>query len=253
MLVGVRSDRITQTILSDGQYEWAETAIVGQLLRAGATAIDVGANIGYYTALFQLLAGSKGQVHSFEANPFTASLLAIAKADNGWQTVRVNNLAVGAGEGTITVKAMDLAETVADQTLNLGGWMLRESAGGGWTIELISLDKYVADAKLEKLHFLKIDVEGFELNVLEGADASIRKLKPYILMEMRTEDAADGPRCEQMLAFLTTRDFTCCRIMKRPFPHFRPVVAGDMVGQYHFNLIAMPSARYSEYRESLGF
>jgi FkbM family methyltransferase len=248
-LVGLRHDRITQTILADGQYEWAETAIVGQLLRAGAVAVDVGANIGYYTALFQLLVGSKGQVHSFEANPFTAALLALARSENGWELVRVNNLAVGAADGTMTVKPLDLDRLGDD--INLGGWMLRESAEG-WRIDVTTLDKYVADRKLEKLHFMKVDVEGFELNVLNGADTSIRKFKPYILMEMRSESEEDRARCEQMTEFLTSRDFAACRIMKRPFPHFRPIVPADLAGLYHFNLIAMPRARYRDYRESLG-
>jgi FkbM family methyltransferase len=251
-LVGLKSDRITRTILADGQYEWAETAIVGQVLRAGATAIDVGANIGYYTALLQRLAGSSGRVHSFEANPFTAALLSIARQENGWDNVRINNLAVGAAPATMRVKAMDLEGTTADDNLNLGGWMLRESESGEWSIDIISLDQYATDNRLEKVHFLKVDVEGFELKVMQGGDTVIRKFRPYIVMEMRAEDDADQLRCEQLVEFLRQRDFACCRIMKRPFPHFRPVRDDELIGRYHFNLLAMPSARYREYEDSIG-
>ncbi|MEQ1769932.1 MAG: FkbM family methyltransferase [Devosia sp.] len=251
-LVGLKSDRITQTILADGQYEWAETAIVGQLLRAGAVTLDVGANIGYYTALFHLLAGSRGQVHSFEANPFTAALLRRSKAENGWNNVRINNVAVGAAPSTIRVRAMDLEGAAADTNLNLGGWMVREAEAGEWTIDLTSLDRYVADNKLDKLHFLKVDVEGFELKVMEGGDSVIRKFRPYIIMEMRAEDDTDEQRCVQLLEFLRGRDFACCRIMKRPFPHFRPVHDSEVVGRYHFNMLAMPAARYREYEDSAG-
>jgi FkbM family methyltransferase len=251
-LVGLKRDRITQTILTDGQYEWAETAIVGQLLRAGAVTVDVGANIGYYTALFQRLSGSKGQVHSFEANPFTAALLRTARDENGWDNVRINNLAVGDVPATIRVEAMDLDGAVADAGFNLGGWVVREAADGEWSLEITSLDKYATDNALEKLHFLKVDVEGFELKVMQGADRVIRRFRPYIVMEMRAEDDADEKRCGQLLEFLGKRDYVCCRIMKRPFPHFRPVADGETAGRYHFNMVAMPARRYRDYAESLG-
>ena len=251
-LIGVKTDRITQTILTDGQYEWAETAIVGQLLRAGATAIDVGANIGYYTSLFHLLTGQRGVVHSFEANPFTAALLKMAQRQNGWSTVTINNVAVANKPGSMSVKAMNLAETVVDDTLNLGGWMLKESREGDWDIEVTTLDKYVKDNKIEKVHFLKVDVEGFELKVIQGGDTLIRKFKPYLLLEMRADNDADRVRCEQMLEFLRERDFACCRIMKRPFPHFRDLGQSDFAeARYHFNLLAMPGARYREYEASI--
>jgi len=251
-LVGVRTDRIAQTILADGQYEWAETAIVSQLLRAGSTSIDVGANIGYYTALFQLLIGQRGSVHSFEANPFTAALLRMGQQQNGWENVRVNGIAVGNKAGHMSVKALDLTETVADTNLNLGSWVLRQSNGGEWDIEVTTLDKYVRDNQLEKVHFLKVDVEGFELKVLQGALRVIRKLKPYVLIEMRADVDADRGRCEQMLEFFRQHDFACGRIMKRPFPHFRAMVQGDLdPPRYHFNMLAMPAARYQEYEASL--
>jgi FkbM family methyltransferase len=251
-LIGVRTDRITQTILADGQYEWAETAIVGQLLRAGSVAIDVGANIGYYTSLFHLLAGSRGLVHSFEANPFTAALLKMALQQNNWNAVRINNVAVGNKPGRMSVKAMNLAEAMADDSLNLGGWMLRESEEGDWDIEVTTLDKYVKDNKIEKVHFLKVDVEGFELKVIQGADTLIRKFKPYLLLEMRADNQADRVRCEQMIEFLRERDFACCRIIKRPFPHFRDLGQSDFAeARYYFNMLAVPGARYREYEASL--
>ncbi len=252
MLIGVKTDRITQTIAADGQYEWAETAIVGQLLRAGSTTIDAGANIGYYTSLFHLLTGPRGFVHSFEANPFTAALLRMAQRQNDWSNVTVNNVAVGNKPGRMSVKAMDLAEAMRDDSLNLGGWMLKESQEGDWDIEVTTLDKYVKDNKIEKVHFLKVDVEGFELKVIQGGDKVIRKLKPYLLLEMRVDNSADRVRCEQMLEFLRERDFACCRIMKRPFPHFRDLRQSDIAeARYHFNMLAMPGARYREYEASL--
>lgn len=251
-LVGVKVDRIARTIIADGQYEWAETAIVAQLLRAGATAIDVGANIGYYTALFRCLVGHQGSVHAFEANPFTAALLKLSMARNGWDDVTINAVAIGDAAGNLQVRPMDLDLALADASLNLGGWSLQEAAAGEWQIPVVPLDQYVRDNHIEKLHFLKVDVEGFELKVLDGADTVIRKLRPYIMMEMRATDLTDRVRCEQMVERLEQGGYICCRIIKRPFPHFRVLARADTeTATFHFNLLAMPAARYREFFASI--
>ena len=249
-LYGLPMDRIAQTILADGQYEWAETAIVGLLLRSGATAIDVGANIGYYTALFARLAGPQGAVHSFEANPFTAAILARTKAANGWANVVVNNRAVGDAASTIRVRAMDLGDELREG-LNLGGWSLRPTSDGEWQVEMVTLDRYVREQQLGKLHLLKVDVEGYEPKVLQGASETLRKFHPYVIIEMRAEDDAERRGCEQVLAQLMELDYVCCRIMKRPFPHFRTTGPEDFEGEkFHFNLLALPAARYEEFAAS---
>ena len=253
-IVGFRTDHITKTIRAEGQYEWAETAIVGQVLRAGSVAIDVGANIGYYTALCQLLVGDRGEVHAFEANPLTAALLRLTQQQNGWSQVTVNNLALGEASATVPVKAMDIAEAAASPSLNLGAWTMRASKGGDWKIDVTTLDKYVRDRKIEKVHFLKVDVQDFELKVMRGADVVIRKLKPNLMLEVRVNDEADRLRFEQTLEFLRQRDFACCRIMKRPFPHFRGLGQSDFAeARFHFHLLAMPGARFREYESSIGW
>lgn len=249
-LVGLKSDRITRTILADGQYEWAETAVVAQLLRSGATAIDVGANIGYYTALFRCLTGPRGAVHAFEANPFTAALLRLGMAENGWDDVAVNTAAVAEAGAKLRVKSLDFAVVIADPMLNLGGWALREIADGDWQIEMVALDQYVRDHGIEKLHLLKIDVEGFEARVLEGADATVRRLKPYVFLELRSANAGERAACEAVVGWLEHRDYACCRIVKRPFPHFRAIRAGDIEDKFHFNIVALPRPRFQEFLAS---
>jgi FkbM family methyltransferase len=251
-LVGLKTDRITQTILKDGQYEWAETAIVGQLLRSGATAIDIGANIGYYTALFARLSGPAGAVHAFEANPLTAALLGLTMAENHWTQVTINNVAAGDTASVAHIKPLDTADVVRDGDLNLGGWSLREVEGGAWEIPVLPLDQYVRDKHIAKVHLVKIDVEGFELRVLQGADVVLRSLRPYLIMEMRAVGEPDRMRCNSMVEHLHQRNYVCCRIMKRPFPHFRVLNERDVEGAtFHFNMLALPQVRYREYTASL--
>lgn len=251
-LLGIKSDRITRTIRADGIYEWAETAIVGQIVRVGAVTLDIGANIGYYCALLHSLVGESGQVHAFEANPFTATLLRRSVAANGWQNVVLNNRAVSDKGGEVTVRAMDVAGGLEADDLNLGGWSLSETADGEWTIPAITIDDYVEENGLERVHFCKVDVEGFELKVLHGGKAVLKRFRPYLLMEMRADNAADHGRCIEMRAHLDELGYVCCRIVKRPFPHFRRDLDTDYVGiPYHFNILAIPLVRYREYATSM--
>jgi FkbM family methyltransferase len=252
VLTGPRTDRITRSLLADGEYEWAETAIVGQILRRSSIAVDVGANIGYYTAMFRQLVGEKGAVHSFEANPFTAELLNITAEANHWRNVTINHIALGDSDATLRVRAMDLANDIQREDFNLGGWTLREVANGDWTVPVTTLDHYVAQRGIERVHMLKVDVEGFEHKVLRGADEVLRRNHPYLMLELNAKGDIELAHTAELIAFLEKRRYRLCRILKQPFPHFRPLTGLDLPEDgYHFNALAIPQARYDEFRESI--
>ena len=80
-----------------------ETALVPQFANFGSQALDIGANIGYYTAWLRLAVGPSGHVHAFEANPATASLLARSVELNGWRNVTLNECAVSDETGELNV------------------------------------------------------------------------------------------------------------------------------------------------------
>ena len=77
-----RENLIEKCILETGTWESGETALVKEYVRSGTVAVDVGANIGYFTLLMSSLAGPTGQVHAFEPTRYAFGRLQQNRALN---------------------------------------------------------------------------------------------------------------------------------------------------------------------------
>ncbi|WP_173021570.1 FkbM family methyltransferase [Lewinella sp. W8] len=133
---------------------------------------DVGANIGNFTAYareqFPL-----ATIVSFEPIPPTFSHLQKRLSSNEHQVLE--NLAVGASNCTVEVDYyVDMK--LADRNSLTGDVLLLEDAEKARaTVEVITLDSYCADHNVDSIDFLKIDTEGFDLKVLQGADGMLKR------------------------------------------------------------------------------
>ena len=160
----------------DGQA--ALQAWVRNNLPKDAVVMDAGGNIGV-TAL--LLSGllPDGNVHVFEALPANAAFLRRNVEINGIANCTVNSVALGDRLGSIAMQGAGSASHVAMNRTTL------ETAAGG-TIPMITLDDYVRERCLDRIDFMKMDVEGFEPAVLEGASSLVERFRPPILMEFNS-------------------------------------------------------------------
>ncbi len=138
-------------------------------LPTGAVTADVGANFGPYT---YALARRSSRVHAFEPNPVCATALRSWRAPN----VLVHQVALSDRSGTATL------------TIPLDGSVERPTqasiaaTGDGRTVEVATAT--LDDFGLDRLDFVKIDVEGHERAVIDGADATLRRCRPLILIEI---------------------------------------------------------------------
>jgi FkbM family methyltransferase len=141
-----------------GNYERPETAILRRLLRRGATCVDVGANLGYYSLLFASRAGSMGRVLAIEPNPMILPFL-------------IHNIR---GSGIELVEAaIDPLRSYSEMSVvgrNLGASTLREVPDGSKTVEVTCsrLDDVLRSRAIHHVDLLKIDTEGWEGPVLES-------------------------------------------------------------------------------------
>lgn len=135
-----------------------ERALVKRLVRPGMTIVDVGANIGTYTRFLAKLAGEHGHVHAFEPSPQNFKRLHDNVGSSG--NVSANRAAVGARNGTVKLYVSD--------ELNVDHRTF-DSADGRSSIDvpMIALDEYFSPG--QRVDFIKIDVQGYELSVLQGA------------------------------------------------------------------------------------
>ena len=137
-----------------------------------AVILDIGANIGNHTVFFAKVCNAK-KVYSFEPIPYIYGLLS--------RNVDINNIkkkvcTYNVALGNSCVKA-DIENYYED---NMGRTQLKESDNGG--IEVVRLDDIVKEID-DIVDFIKIDVEGFEVKVLEGAVDFLRKTNAVIFIE----------------------------------------------------------------------
>lgn len=199
-------DYIGQEISLKGRFENEELAALFDFLApfadrfASQVALDVGANIGNHSLFF---AGRFAMVHSFEPNPRTFALLAANAALS--PRIVSHRTALGEVAGELSLR-FDPAN-VGEATLRSGfaGQNLMEV-----TVPVERLDDQV-DPALE-IGFIKIDVEGFEAQVLRGACRLLSRL-PVIAFEQNRDAFADGR--SEVADMLSALGYRLCVLQKR--------------------------------------
>ena len=179
-------DGFAAHVMMEGVWETWLTVFMARRLEPGMHAIDAGANHGYYTLLFADLVGPGGRVAAIEANPRTASLLRRTVTVNGYDDrVQVMEVAVTDRDGeslTFSTPAHEPknARIVSDV-----------QAGSADTVAVTGarLDTLLAD--WPHVDFIKVDVEGAEEAMLEGAWPILERDRPMLLLEFNAGRCAN--------------------------------------------------------------
>ena len=158
-----------------GTYEKGILSFLQDHLKKGDCFIDVGANIGLMSIFASNCVGNEGQVLAYEAHPKTAELLKENIGLNQLLNIQVCQYALGSEEGQ--TKIYD------NWQINRGGASLivKTDDSVAFDIEIDQLDNKIPSNLIPKV--IKIDVEGFELEVLKGASETIKKFQPILIVE----------------------------------------------------------------------
>lgn len=148
-----------------GFYEPIHVRLMKKLLCAGDVFFDVGANVGYYSLLASQLVGDTGSVHAFE--PIAENVAALKRAieQNRVSNIVVNEVAIGATNGVVTLFTDDT------DVLGCSGHASAFSAENRTKqrmAQVTTLDEYVQSPDIPAVRLVKIDVEGMELDVVLG-------------------------------------------------------------------------------------
>jgi FkbM family methyltransferase len=158
-----------------------ELSVLGQIVGPGGTAIDVGANQGVFAFAFSKLAG---RVEAFEPNPDYARFAQCMLG--GRARVHAVALSNKAGRAEFVVPVSE--EGVV---LHLGGNLQQSAARGAdamrFEVEVRTLDSYA----FKDVRVVKVDVEGSEMQVLEGGRETILRHRPALIVELLTGAHAD--------------------------------------------------------------
>jgi len=168
-------DPVVSGALFFGVYEKGETAFVQGALRSGMTVLDVGANVGYYTALAARRVGPNGRVIALEPDPESFKYLE--------QTIAANEV------GNVDAFQCAAADREAKMTLHIS----KDNRGDNrlyepdpkWpkvTVSARPADDVLKEAGVGSVDFVKIDVQGFEAGVIAGLKNTIDQSEELTLL-----------------------------------------------------------------------
>jgi FkbM family methyltransferase len=193
--VGMALDLTEETqiaYLSRGNFAYAAPLVrtFERFVEPGSTVIDVGANVGYFTLLAACLGAE--QIIAFEPEPLNYATLQLNVSRNAlWDKVHCERVALSSssGSGVLTLNPINLGgHTLNDTSDNYfeqayGGSRHSNLTTSKISVDKLSFDDYVAAAgHIKRIDFMKIDVEGHELEVLRGMVSTLRKFRPRALL-----------------------------------------------------------------------
>lgn len=158
-----------QAIAFLGFYELPVSRRIAQLARASGLMVDVGANYGYYSCLWAA-AKDKNRVIAFEASPKNFSALQLNLQRNKiTEQVDLHKMAVGKEAGSMPF-------TLSSDEQSGWGGLLIQNQDGAIEVPVVSLDNFLKD-NYQQIDVLKIDTEGADTWVLQGAENLLRSRK----------------------------------------------------------------------------
>lgn len=147
-----------------GAYEPTESGWIRQCLGRGDTFIDVGANFGHYTTLAASLVGSEGQIFAFEPSPIANRVLEEAIVTSNIANIVLAKSAVGKANGSVSLFLPTSRSLHSPSTLRSDPAFLEVE------VPVVALDCFEPLKNIGQIKLMKIDVEGYEPDVLAGAE-----------------------------------------------------------------------------------
>ena len=191
------------------------------LVKPGQTVLDIGANIGAHTLPLAQLVGANGRLIAFEPTAFAYRKCAANVALNAVLQSRISLHQV------MLVETQDqaLPSAVYSSWPLVEGRALHEKHRGQLMetrgARAATLDQIVSDLELSAVHFIKLDVDGYEYPVLSGGRKMLRKFRPPIVLELAPYIHAEhGHTLEELVALLRETGYEL-----RDIATFRPISA----------------------------
>jgi FkbM family methyltransferase len=181
-LLTIGSDRFaSESVRRYGEWAQQELDLIGSLMAPGDWIVDGGAYIGTHTLAFSRFVGPSGQVVSIEPRREVFHLLqANVEEVNRLDNVRLLNCALGDHQGSLELRPLSSDEERA----NPGGQSVTDThdVASAYSVKVATLD----GLNLERLDFLKLDVEGAEASIVAGARQTIARHRPFVFVELNS-------------------------------------------------------------------
>jgi FkbM family methyltransferase len=167
MELDLRDNGISKELLLDGVRERESTELLKGIVREGDVVVDIGSNIGYYALMESILVGHPGMVYAIE--PVRRNFISLTKniSLNGYKNIKAYQLAIGDKQEKVD---MNISKKCNWNTIIKTDKI--ELTGITETVEVTKLDKFLSI--LRKPNFVRMDVEGYEINILKGMNRTLK-------------------------------------------------------------------------------
>ena len=227
---------LSRQLFISGCADPNEFALLNKLIGPGMVAVDAGANDGLYTLFLARRVGQSGRVLAFEPSQREFSRLQSNVDLNRLENVRLFDAALSNQDGEAQLR---IAGYEHEGQNTLGGFVYEDvETLRTERVRTLRLDSVVAEAGLQRLDFLKMDVEGAETRLLQGAETVLRDFRPVILFEV-----LDSALRQQM----SSREELAQLLREAGYVLYAfdaaglPVIAGK--GEFASNMLAAPAEK----------
>jgi FkbM family methyltransferase len=229
-------DLISIALRTYGEWAQLEIDVISNWIPPGAYVLDIGAYIGTHTLAFADLVGANGKVLAFEPNPRPLKLLKSNVERSQKATISVMGIALG--------EERRFDDLHLNNSTNVASTHLR---GDSYSEPVSSVEILPLDAlELERVDFIKADVEGYEANVLKGGELTIQQFRPVIFLELNSVDAGAGH-----LQWAKSHDYTVLGVITEAFnsKNFKGEVRNIFGDAKECGLILIPNDRNQIHRK----
>ncbi|MBS1917319.1 MAG: FkbM family methyltransferase [Bacteroidetes bacterium] len=177
----------SRTILHEGAWAKHDVKLFSQYVKPGMTVYEVGSHIGHHSVVFSKLCGNEGRVYAFEPQNFLFKLLNTNLLINNCNNATAIRLALGNKKSKAKLWPVDYTKDD-----NFGALSISQSDNKilldhlGEDVDIITGDSFVSELveARQKVDFIKIDAQSFELYILQGFINTLKEKKPILFLEI---------------------------------------------------------------------
>lgn len=245
----IDGDFISQYAALYGEWSDVEVQFFLENLTSSSNVIEVGSNIGMHAVPIAKKISEGGKLFCFEPQRVIFQTLCANLSLNNLTNVYAYNLGVGEDEQLIEISSSnyEIAWNYGSFSLDKGFSTEDDFIGveSRELIHVISLDKHPEVNRLEDIDLLKIDAEGFELNVLNGARSLIERHKPIIFVEAHIHHS------NALISYLDQIDYKCYWFISERYQKNNYFKQEKSLGGMDFNLVCFHKSKLSTLPEDL--
>lgn len=224
------TDLVGRAMFFAGDLDPKVSWVVDTYVKQGDITLDIGANLGLVTLRMAQKVGPSGQVHAFEPNPSIHKYLVPTLERNALSTVFLHKIALGSVASTLSLMVPKVNAGAAS-FVDVGGREVDYRV----EVPVVRLDAFLAQTNLPRVDFIKMDVEGFEAEVLKGGSRMLRDMPPRVIL-FEENGRIDGEILPETLQLLIDNGYKIFGLPKRyvsvemvPLDRVRKLGAHDFV------------------------